>query len=106
MLLDIILQKLMHPNKYISKDMMTINTMRNKPTLGQRLQTVVRSMPNSAPASVTVLLAVRLLPGAKRMTASGVRGTVAFSTSVLNSAARAPGVDMTPKERHPSGIFT
>ena len=39
-------------------------------------------------------------------TTSGVRGTTALTTSVFSSDTRAPSVDMTPKERPPSGILS
>lgn len=87
-------------NKNSSKQAVTLHTS------VQQLLTAVRYVANSTPASQGVLLAVRLLLGAKMQTASGVRGRTAWRTSVLSCDALAPGVDMKPKETLPSGILT
>ncbi len=87
-------------------DIINVVLKKKKLAFGHRLETALRSLPNSAAASPMVRLAVKSLPGANRQTASGIRGRTAFSTSVLSCAAEAPGVDMKPKDILPSGIWT
>ena len=89
-----------------TKQILTVTFHKNKHTLGQRLQTVVRRAPKSNAASPMVLLAVRLLLGAHTQTASGVHGREACITSVLRSAAAPPGTERKEKDRDPCGILT